>query len=160
VADAADLPDDLRQIVHEAIDQAAARNSSSAEAEDLLLAIAASRSPVAGILASAGLHHEGILRLLRVERERSLAALGIPLIDPGQLRAAPRPARPTWGASLRAALLRARQPSARGRSRRRLTAANVAVGVLLADYGTVPRALAYGGIDRDALIGQLREVTR
>jgi len=36
----------------------------------------------------------------------------------------------------------------------------VAVGVLLAGYGTVPRALAYGGVDRDALIGQPREVTR
>lgn len=160
MADTSDLPDDLRQIVIAAIDQAAARNSSSAEAEDLLLAIAASRSSVAGILASAGLDHEGILRLLRAERERSLAALGIGPIDPGQLRATPRPARPTWGASLRAALLRARQPGTRGRARRRVTTANVAVGVLLADYGTVPRALAYGGIDRDALIGQLREVTR
>ena len=151
MADTADLPEDLRQIVVAAIDQAAARNSSSAEAEDLLLAIAASRSPVAGILASAGLDHEGILRLLRAERERSLAALGIPPIDLEQLRATPRAARPTWGASLRAALLRAR---------RRLTTANVAAGVLLAGYGTVPRALAYGGIDRDALIGQLREVRR
>ena len=155
MADTTDLPDDLRQIVIAAIDQAAARNSSSAEAEDLLLAIAASRSPVAGILASAGLDHAGILRLLRAERERSLAALGIPPIDPEQLRATPRAARPTWGASLRAALLRARQPGAR-----RLTTANVAVGVLFAGYGTVPRALAYGGIDRDALIGQIREVTR
>jgi len=34
------------------------------------------------------------------------------------------------------------------------------IAVLLAGYGTVPRALAYGGIDRDALIGQIREVTR
>ncbi len=159
MADTTDLPDDLRQIVIAAIDQAVARNSSSAEAEDLLLAIAVSHSPVARILAAAGLDHEGILRLLRAERERSLAALGIPLIDPGQLRATPRPARPTWGASLRAALLRARQPGARGRARRRMTTA-VAVGVLLASYGTVPRALAYGGIDRDALIGQLREVKR
>jgi hypothetical protein len=159
VADTTDLPADLRQMVIAAIDQAAARNSSSAEAEDLLLAIAASRSPVAGILASAGLDHAGILRLLRAERERSLAALGIPPIDPDQLRATPRAARPTWGASLRAAVLRARQPGARGRARR-LTTANVAVGVLFAGYGTVPRALAYGGIDRDALIGQIREVTR
>ncbi len=160
MADTTDLPDDLRQIVIAAIDQAVARNSSSAEAEDLLLAIAVSHSPVARILAAAGLDYEGILRLLRAERERSLAALGIPLIDPGQLRATPRPARPTWGASLRAALLRARQPGARGRARRRMTTADVAVGVLLASYGTVPRALAYGGIDRDALIGQLREVKR
>ena len=147
-----DLPDDLRQIVIAAIDQAAARASTSAEAEDLLLAIAASRSPAAGILASAGLDHESILGLLLAERERSLAALGIPPIDLESLRATPRPARPTWGASLRAALLRSRQPGAR----RRLTTANVAVGVLLADYGTVPRALAYGGIDRDALIEHLK----
>jgi len=160
VADTTGLPDHLRQIVTAAIDQAAARNSASAEAEDLLLAIAASRSPAAGILASAGLDHDGILRVLRAERERSLAALGIPPIDPEQLRATPRPARPAWGASLRAALLRARQPGARGRARHRLTTANVAAGVLLAGYGTVPRALAYGGIDRDALIGQIREVTR
>jgi hypothetical protein len=160
VASKTDLPDDLRQIVIAAIDQAAARSSASAEAEDLLLAIAASRSPVAGVLASAGLDHEGILGLLRAERERSLAALGIPPIDQEILRATPRPARPTWGASLRAALLRARQPGARGRARRRLTTANVAVGVVLADYGTVPRALAYGGIDRDAVIEQLKETTR
>ena len=160
MADTTDLPDHLRQIVSAAIDQAAARSSSNAEAEDLLLAIAASRSPVAGILASAGLGHEGILRLLRAERERSLAALGIPPIDPEQLRATPRAARPAWSASLRAALLRARQPGARGRARHRLTTANVAAGVLLAGYGTVPRALAYGGIDRGALIGRLREVTR
>jgi len=160
VADTAGLPDHLRRIVIAAIDQAAARNSASAEAEDLLLAIAASGSLVAGVLASAGLDHEGILGLLRAERERSLAALGIPPIAPEILRATPRPARPAWGASLRAALLRARQPGARGRARHRLTTANVAAGVLLAGYGTVPRALAYGGIDRDTLIGQLREVTR
>lgn len=160
MADTTDLPDDLRQIVIAAIDQAAARNSSSAEAEDLLLAIAASRSPIAGILASAGLDHAGILRLLRAERERSLAALGIPPIDQEQLRATPRAARPTWGASLRAAVLRAHQPGARGRARRRLTAANVAISVLTVGYGTVPRALAYGGIDRDALIGQIREAIR
>jgi len=160
VADTAGLPEDLRKIVIAAIDQAAARNSASAEAEDLLLAIAASRSPVAGILASGGLDHEGILGLLRAERERSLAALGIPPIDPEILRATLRPARPAWGASLRAALLRARQPGVRGRARHRLTTANVAAGVLLAGYGTVPRALAYGGIDRDALIEQLKETTR
>lgn len=153
------LPDDLRQIVVAAIDQAAARDSSSAEAEDLLLAIAASGSPVAGILASAGLDHEGILGLLRAERERSLAALGIPPVDQESLRATPRPARPSWGASLRTALLRARKPGARGRARHRLTTANVAAGVLLADYGTVPRALAYGGIDRGALIERIREAT-
>lgn len=160
MAETTDLPDDLRQIVIAAIGQAAARNSSNAEAEDLLLAIAAGRSAVARILASAGLDHVGILRLLRAERERSLAALGIPPVGPEQLRATPRAARPTPGASLRASLLRAQQPGARGRARRRLTTADVAAGVLLAGYGTVPRALAYGGIDRDALIGQIREVTR
>jgi hypothetical protein len=44
--------------------------------------------------------------------------------------------------------------------RRWLTTADVAVCVLLVGYGTVSRALTYGGVDRDALIGQLREVTR
>ena len=44
----------------------------------------------------------------------------------------------------------------RGRAEReRLAVADTLLGILRADLGTVPRALAYAGVDRQALIARL-----
>lgn len=153
MAEQPNIPPDLRYIVVAALDQAARRGALSAEAEDLLLVIAETGTPEADVLARAGLDYDGILRLLREERGRSLAALGLTDLDRGRLRSTPRVSRPGWGTSLRTALLRSRR-----RGARRLTPADAAIGVLLADYGTVARVLSYAGIDRDELVSRLREL--
>ena len=47
----------------------------------------------------------------------------------------------------------------RGRDEReRLAVSAALLGVLRADLGTVPRALAYAGVDRQALIARLERI--
>ena len=41
--------------------------------------------------------------------------------------------------------------------RERLAVADALVGVLRAELGTVPRALAYAGVDRSALIARVQQ---
>ncbi|ANJ26449.1 Clp protease N-terminal domain-containing protein [Agromyces aureus] len=152
-----DLGATLKSVVLGAIDEAARRGAAKVEAEHLLLAISASGDVAAATLAEAGLDHDGIEAALRVERERSLAAAGIEPVADERLVAA-RDARPGWGTSIREALSRGnfRVRRARPRAEREgLAVADALVGVLRADLGTVPRALAYAGVDRAALIARL-----
>jgi hypothetical protein len=71
---------------------------------------------------------------------------------------ATRRSRPGWGASIREALRRAPYRARSRPDRERLAVADTLVGVLRADLGTVPRALAYAGVDRDALISRLEQL--
>ena len=70
------------------------------------------------------------------------------------------PRSPTrWVSSIREALRRADFRSHRDRARgerERLAVADALVGVLRAELGTVPRALAYAGVDRAALIARIQ----
>lgn len=82
------------------------------------------------------------------ERRDSLAAVGVGIVIPE-----PRPAaggRTRFDASAKLALNRAVRAAA-ARSDRRIGAAHIALGVLAAPVGTVPRALAHAGLDRDQL---------
>ena len=94
---------------------------------------------------------------LDAERERALEVAGVAPIAEERLRSTRR-VRPGWGASFRDAMRRAdfRARRDRGRDEReRLAVAAALLGVLRADLGTVPRALAYAGVDRPALIARL-----
>lgn len=147
----------LKSVVVGSIDEATRRGASKVESEHLLLSIAASGDVAATVLAEAGLDYAGIETALRVERANALASAGVEPVADDRLRAT-RDSRPAWGASIREALGRASFRARRGRPhavRERLAVADALVGVLRAEVGTVPRALAYAGVDRAALVTRL-----
>jgi len=141
---------DVRAAVLRAANEEAQRlGSASVEAEHLLLALAADESSPAGrLLADHGLDHDGVRAALERETESSLAAVGVALGDfafpdaPTSRRRSPKLA-----ASSKRALERAAH-MAIARGHRRITAGHLLLGILRADVGTVPRALAGAGVDR------------
>ena len=150
----------LKPVILQAIDEAARRGASNVEAEHLLLVISAGDDVSARALAEFGLDHAAVEAALRVERERALAVAGVAPVSEERLRSTRR-VRPGWGASFREAMHRAdfRARRDRGRDgRERLAVAAALLGVLRADLGTVPRALAYAGVDRPALIARLERL--
>jgi ATP-dependent Clp protease ATP-binding subunit ClpA len=144
----------LGKYVHAILDQgrAEARNDGSAmvEAQHLLLAIAAGPDATTRqILSAAGLDHDAIRAALDREFSYSLAAAGVSPASfdlPQATRGADR--RPHLGASARLALERGFSSETR---RNDLQPAHLLLGILRAQFGTVPRALALAGIDRIAL---------
>ena len=112
--------------------------------------------PAGRVLVSGGLDHQRVVGALRDERQRSLAVAGI--AQPGAIpTAATEPDRPiSVGTSAKAALIRALHARREQRSHRRLQSVDVLVGILGAELGTVPRALAIAGVDRAALIARAR----
>jgi ATP-dependent Clp protease ATP-binding subunit ClpA len=152
------LPRGLRAVVVRAIDEAARRGSGTVEAEHLLLAVAADqRSVAATALAASGLGYDAIDAALREERRSSLITAGVTPVDAARLQSTPRQARPTWGASVREALRRGHAYSSR-HHRRRMVEVDTVIGILRADLGTVPRALAIAGVDRGALVERLQRL--
>jgi D-alanyl-D-alanine carboxypeptidase len=144
--------DTLRAVLRDAHDEARAVGSSTVEAEHLLLALAADEHDPSGrLLAESGLDHDEVRAALEHETERSLAAVGVVLSDftlpetPGAPRRRPKFAASAKRVVERAALI------ARGRRDRRITSSHLLLGILRTDIGTVPRALAAAGVDRDAL---------
>jgi ATP-dependent Clp protease ATP-binding subunit ClpA len=128
------------------------------EAEHILLALANhADSDVGRLLIVHGLDHERLVSALRDERRRSLAFAGVKTlgVEPGE------PTEPdvslSLGTSAKAAIKRAMIASRSNRPRRvRLEGADLFVGILQAELGTVPRALAIAGVDRAALISLMR----
>lgn len=132
---------DARGTVEAASVEAQAAGQNTIEAEHLLLALS-----VKPEIRKLGLDHDGIVAALAAEEERSLAAVGID-------RAAydvPVPARRAGyaklGASAKLAIQRALTVTAK-RGQRRITAANLLLGVVSAEHGRVPRALRLAEID-------------
>jgi ATP-dependent Clp protease ATP-binding subunit ClpA len=139
---------DARSAVKAAHTHARGLGSPTIEAEHLLLALA-SREPAVPALADAGLDHDAVLDALDTARVRSLMAVGIAAGD-FDLPPAPVTRSPRLAASARTALERAVRLAA-ARSDRRIRAEHVLLGVLQAEAGTVPRALAAAEVDVDAL---------
>src|SRR3954453_17021000 len=140
---------DARAAVARAQDEARGLGSPTVEAEHLLLALARdSGDPAGRVLVRRGLDHGRVREALALEVERSLAAVGVsaaidpdPREDEGDRR---------FGASAKRALERAVKAAVR-RGDRRLVSGHLLLGVLAAEVGTVPRALAAAGVDRTAL---------
>ena len=131
---------DARAVVKDADGEARRLGSRTIEAEHMLLALAR-REPF-------GLDHDEVLRALEAERERSLMAVGIAA---GDFEVPPAPVTPPkMAASAKVALERSLRASV-ARSDRRIAAGHLLLGVLAAEAGTVPRALALADIDRDEL---------
>lgn len=162
------LPPDLREIVIAAIDEAMQCGAATVEAAHLLLALTTRRGPVVDVLAEVGLDHDGVLRALRIERDASLRYAGVEPVGDDRLVSTPSRSRPRFGTSAREALavghrmqstessLRTRPSRGGGRGRRRSAVGIVALGILHAELGTMPRMLELAGIDRRTLAVRIR----
>lgn len=157
---------DFRPMIGVAMIEATNRASSTVEAEHLLLAFLFNRTArTTEIAAEHGLTYESFSAALQQEREQTLAAVGVFMPNPERLKAAPRvrsggprfgaAAKETWERAVRRA--RGRR-GVRGASLR-ATATDFVIGILSAELGTVPRALALAGIDRAAIISALETTT-
>jgi ATP-dependent Clp protease ATP-binding subunit ClpA len=145
----------LRAALDWAVVEARQDGSATVEAQHLLLAMAADPAGTPGrILAAAGLDHAATRAALDGEFERSLGTVGVSPATFGIPPATPDPDRmPHPGATIQLALERA----IRSGGRREAQPAHLLLGILQADVGTVPRALALAGVDRTALIARVEE---
>ncbi len=127
------------------------------EAEHMLLALAASPdSEAAKLLHEFGLNHERLVAALREERRQTLAFVGMTATDTKLGEATERDGPPSLGTSAKVAVRRALIGSRHDRRRARLRGTDLLAGILEAEFGTVPRALAIAGIDRAALLSRAR----
>ena len=146
---------DARRIVEDAIEVARELGATTVEAEHLLLAVTRRDTPVALVLSRHGLDDEGLRAALVAETERSLAAVGVtaesltfsPFLDTPRLAAS---ARSALELALRVAL---------ERGDHRIGVGHVVLGALRPARGTVPRALAIAGVDREQLGAAVGAVT-
>jgi D-alanyl-D-alanine carboxypeptidase len=129
-------------------------SSTTVEAQHLLLAIAADQGSAAGrMLASVGLDHRAIRAALDREFEHSLTAAGVAGSAFGLAPASPDPQRvPQLGTSIRLALERGAKSGGRD-----LRPGHLLLGILQAEVGTVPRALALADVDRTDLMARVLE---
>lgn len=126
------------------------------EAEHMLLALAADKeSDAAKLLSEFGVDHERLASALREEHHRTLAFAGINAPAGRPVQATEVESSLSLGTSAKAAVRRALIGSRHDR-RARLRSTNLLAGILEAELGTVPRALAIAGIDRTAIIARAR----
>jgi ATP-dependent Clp protease ATP-binding subunit ClpA len=149
------LPRQLHALGQRAVGEALGRRAGTVEAEHVLLAILAhSAAPAAALLASSGLDYAALETALDAERERSLGVAGIAPPSSASLAATPRIKNPGWGASIRDVLRGADKTSAKG-GRPGALEIELAIAILRAELGTVPRALAIAAINRTAALTAL-----
>jgi ATP-dependent Clp protease ATP-binding subunit ClpA len=143
---------EARWVAHDAPKIARELGDSSVEAEHLLLAISRRDDAVARVLRDAGLDFDAITAALVAESERSLAAVGV---SAERQSFSPFVEAPRFATSAKSALERSLR-IALERGDRRIGTGHVALAVLSAKRGTVPRALAIAGVDREALATEIR----
>jgi ATP-dependent Clp protease ATP-binding subunit ClpA len=143
----------LETILDRAGNEARLDGSTTVEAQHLLLAVAADHHSAAGqFLASAGLDRDTIRGALDREFQHSLGAVGVAGLAFGLQSASPDPRRtPHPGSSVRLALERGVASGGR-----HMNSTHLLLGILMADVGTIPRALALAGVDRADLTARAR----
>ena len=143
-------------ILEQAAREAQLDRSTTIEAQHVLLAIAAQQeATAAGVLLAVGLDHRAIRAALDREFEQSLKAAGVSLAAFDLPRPTSAPERATnLGASVKQALERGVHGVRKGKD---LRPAHLLFGILQAEVGTVPRALALAGIDRADLVLRVRQ---
>ena len=145
-----------RAIVRQAEKEAAGAGSPQIEAEHLLLAMAGENGIEArDVLASVGLDRDGIRAALDREFRQSLSAAGVTL-PAGGLPTASRDQnrRARMATSGKLVLERALKAAA---GRGQIQPGHLLLGVLAAQAGTVPRALALAGVDQADLAARTRQ---
>jgi ATP-dependent Clp protease ATP-binding subunit ClpA len=141
-----------RDALTAATEEARRLGSHAVEAEHLLLALAADEaSPSGRLLAEVGLNHDELRAALNREAELSLAAVGVRLADFAFHQATPPARSPGLGASFKRAMREAGLFTV-SQGSRDIAGAHLLVGILRAEIGTVPRALAAADVDRSALL--------
>ena len=128
------------------------------EAEHMLLALAADREgDAAKVLKESGLDHGKLASALQEEHRRTLAFAGMSAPSKELVEATTLESSLTFGTSAKTAFRRALMASRGDHPRRpRLRGTDLLVGILQAELGTVPRALAIAGVDRAALLSTTR----
>ncbi len=146
----------LRTIVRQGRDEARGDGSAVIEAQHLLLAIAAGPDAAPRqVMAAAGLDYRAVREALDREFRHSLNAAGVSAAGLDLPQPSSRPERPTQlGASAKLAIQRGLTSR---RNRKDLQPAHLLLGILQAEAGTVPRALALTGIDRLGLAERARQ---
>jgi D-alanyl-D-alanine carboxypeptidase len=145
----------LHAVLMRAGHEAREDGSPAVEAGHLLLAIAG--EPHAGtrpVLEPAGLDRDAVRAALDREFEHSLSAVGVSRAAHTLPRPSGRPAHPDMGTSAKLALERGFAAVPRKKD---LRPGHLLLGVLLAEVGPVPRALALAGVDRAALLAAVRQ---
>jgi ATP-dependent Clp protease ATP-binding subunit ClpA len=138
--------------------EALLQGSATVEAEHLLCALAASPDTPGGrLLAEAGLSRDGVLAALERETEQSLAAVGVRLGDFAPAEHTPSSRPPALATSAKRALEHAAEFLV-ARGDREITGTDLLVGILRAELGTVPRALAAAGVDRERLLARAEQL--
>ena len=128
------------------------------EAEHMLLALAAGVDSDAGrLLKEFGLDHARLTDALHEERRQTLAFVGMKATETKLGEATELDSGPSLGTSAKMAVRRALIGSRHERRRARLRGTDLLAGILEAEFGTVPRALAIAGIDRAALLARARQ---
>ncbi|MFC9436288.1 Clp protease N-terminal domain-containing protein [Nocardia sp. NPDC057030] len=145
----------LHTVITEGSSEAQRDGSPTVEAQHLLLAIAAQPGTAPQrVLASVGLDQQALRDALHREFEHSLSAAGVSLAELNVPRAQGfHKGSPKVGASMKLALERGLDSVPRKRD---LRPAHVLLGILRAEIGTVPRALALAGVDRTDLQTRVR----
>jgi ATP-dependent Clp protease ATP-binding subunit ClpA len=130
------------------------------EAEHMLLALMADRGGAAATaMMESGLDHDRLHKALEDEHRRTLAFAGMSAPSKELVQATALESPLTFGTSAKSAIRRgliATRVGRRGR-RARIRETELLVGILQAELGTVPRALAIAGVDRTAVISRIME---
>jgi ATP-dependent Clp protease ATP-binding subunit ClpA len=144
---------DARTIVQRAEALARAEGSRSVESEHLLLALTLQKdTDPARLLAGVGLDHDRLREALNGQFRDALTAAGVELSDDEPPRRQTNASqRLRIGQSGKLALQRALAATAQ-RGDKRLETSHLLLGILRAEHGTVPRALAHAQIDQQQLI--------
>ncbi|MGW8884566.1 Clp protease N-terminal domain-containing protein [Streptomyces sp. NPDC055749] len=144
----------LHAVIVRAAHEARDDGSATIEAHHLLLSVAAERGAVPyRILTSAGLDRNAARAALDREFERNLRLVGVSpatydLPPPSYVSEQPK-----MGASAKLALER----SFASVRKKELRPAHVLLGILQAQVGAVPRALALADVDRAELVDRVRQ---
>jgi ATP-dependent Clp protease ATP-binding subunit ClpA len=145
----------LQRIMGPAQEEARRDGSATVEAQHLLLAIASGPDAAPRrVLAAAGLDHQAVRDALDREFERSLAAAGVSAAAFDLPRASNSLKKPGHGASVGLAIERGFTAAGHKKD---LRPAHLLLGILQAEVGTVPRALALAGVDRTELAERTRQ---
>ena len=143
----------LHTIIVRAQHEACEDGSATVEAQHLLLAIAGAAEPsTRPVLESVRLDQDAVRGALEREFEQSLSVAGVSNAAYDLPRPSRLAIRPALGTSAKLALERG---FARVSRKKDLRPAHVLLGILAAQVGTVPRALALAGIDREDLAARV-----
>jgi D-alanyl-D-alanine carboxypeptidase len=142
----------LRTILEQAGREAQRDHSATTEAQHVLLAMASeSETEARELLESVGLNRGALRAALDLEVSHALSAAGVSVeISELQRTESGTHRPPALGTSVRHALERGL-----GALREAPRPAHLLLGILQAEVGTVPRALALAGFDRTALIARV-----